>query len=134
MKPTARLNNKTGDGNILEEFSNHFCGVHQPNTAGADDKHKAFVAEFLSSNANAVSQADFPVINFTTVQERIDMLRLRKAAGHDGIVNEHVVYGGPNLTVHLSLLFTAMLRHSYVPNSFHFGIIKPIPKKTSMAI
>ena len=56
------------------------------------------------------------------------MLRLRKAAGHDGIVNEHIVYGGPSVTVHLSLLFTAMLRHSYVPNSFHFGIIKPIPK------
>ena len=56
------------------------------------------------------------------------MLRLRKAAGHDGLVNEHIIYGGPNLTVHISLLFTALLRHSYVPKSFQFGIIKPIPK------
>jgi len=30
--------------------------------------------------------------------------------------------------VHLCLLFTAMIRHSLVPNSFRFGIIQPIPK------
>ena len=62
------------------------------------------------------------------MQDRIDLLKPRKAAGHDGIVNEHLIYGGPNLTVHLSLLFTAVLRHSFVPDSFRFGIIKPIPK------
>ena len=92
LKPTARLNNRTGDANILDEFSNHFRGVHEPNTEGADDKHKAFVAEFLRSNDNIGSQVNTPVINFTTVQERIDMLRLRKAAGHDGIVNEHCIW------------------------------------------
>jgi len=73
LKPTARLNNRTSDANILDEFSNHFRGVHQPNTEGADDKYKAFVAEFLKSNDNIGSQANTPVINFTTVQERIDM-------------------------------------------------------------
>jgi len=32
------------------------------------------------------------------------------------------------MEVHLCLLFTAMLRHSYVPNDFRFGIIKPLLK------
>jgi len=44
-------------------------------------------------------------------------LPLRKAAGHDGIQNEHIIHAGPQLLVHLSLLFTAMLRDASVRNS-----------------
>jgi len=55
-------------------------------------------------------------------------LKLRKAAGHDNIQNEHLIFGGSSLAVHLSLLFTAMVRHAFVPESFRFGIIKPILK------
>jgi len=32
------------------------------------------------------------------------------------------------MTVHLSLLFTAMLRHSFVPNDFCNGIVVPMLK------
>ena len=39
-----------------------------------------------------------------------------------------LIYAGPNLAVHLSLLFSAMLRHLYVPSSFRYGIVKPILK------
>ena len=63
------------------------------------------------------------------LQDKINELKLRKAAGHDTIQNEHTVFAGCNLTVHLSLLFTAMVRHAFVPDSFRFGIIKPILKK-----
>ena len=38
------------------------------------------------------------------------------------------MYVCPQLLVHLSLLFTAMLRHSFVPEDFRLGIIKPILK------
>jgi len=62
------------------------------------------------------------------VQDKINELKLRKAAGHDTIQNEHIVFAGCNLAVHLSLLFTAMVRHAFVPDSFQFGIIKPILK------
>jgi len=41
---------------------------------------------------------------------------------------EHIIFAGPQLEVHLCLLFTAMLRHSLVPNDFSFGIIKPLLK------
>ena len=34
-----------------------------------------------------------------------------KAWGHDGLQNEHVIHAGPNMVVHLSLLFNALLRH-----------------------
>ena len=47
---------------------------------------------------------------------------------HDGMYNEHIIHVGPQLVVHLCLLFTAMMRHSFVPTDFRFGIIKPLLK------
>ena len=50
---TNRLNNRTGDDNILDEFSKHFSEVYQCNTAGSDDKYKTFVMNYLDSNTNS---------------------------------------------------------------------------------
>ena len=53
---------------------------------------------------------------------------MRKAAGHDSMSNEHLVFSGNDFVVHTCLLFTAMLKHSSVPTDFKFGIIKPVLK------
>jgi len=128
LKTTSRLNNRTGDDNILDEFSTYFSKVSQNNTLGADEKYKKIVFNYLESNISSKDCANSTPITFGIVQDIIDSLKPNKAAGHDGIVNEHIVNGGPNLTIHLCLLFTAMIRHSFVPTSFRFGIIQPIPK------
>jgi len=62
------------------------------------------------------------------IQDRIMQLKLRKAACHGGILNEYIVYAGPQLAVHLSVLFTAMLRNPYVRSGFLSGVVKPILK------
>jgi len=62
------------------------------------------------------------------MHECISDLKLHNAGGHDNIYNEHLKMAGPQLEVHLFLLFNAMLRHSYVPTDFRFGIIKPLLK------
>ena len=36
---------------------------------------------------------------------------------------EHILYGSPQLFVHLQLLFNSMLQHSYVPTDFLAGVI-----------
>lgn len=56
------------------------------------------------------------------------LLKSRKAGGHDGIQNENVMYAGPDLAVHLCLLFNVMLHHAFVPDDFRFGIISPCLK------
>ena len=123
-----RLNNKSGDQNILDEFSSHFSKVSECNTKGADDRYKTLVSDYLESRVSSERSTDCSPITFSTVHEIIESLKPRKSAGQDGITNEHIMFGGPHLVVHLSLLFTAMLRHSFVPSSFQFGIILPIPK------
>ena len=123
----GRLNSKTGDKNILEEFTNYFSSVSQPNTPGADDMHRSFVTEFLDAHSNDLDSAvSFPKINIYSVQECIVALKLRKAAGHDGVTNEHIVHVGSNLSVQLTL--NAMLWYAFVPSDFRFGLICPILK------
>ena len=56
-----------------------------------------------------------PVIDVNLAQDKIQQLKCRKAVGHDNILNKHLIYAGPNLAVHLCMIFSAMLRHSYVP-------------------
>jgi len=44
------------------------------------------------------------------------------------VPNEHLVFSGNDFVVHTCLLFTAMLKYSFVPTDFKFGIIKPVLK------
>ena len=69
-----------------------------------------------------------PVIDGPMILKKIGKLKLHKAGGHDGIQNENVIHAGSALAVHLSLLFNSLLRHSFVPDDFRVGIIKPLPK------
>ena len=57
-----------------------------------------------------------------------------KSAGLDSLAAEHFVYSHSSITVHLSLLFTCMLSHGYIPSSFMKTSIIAILKKTEMVI
>lgn len=126
LKPISQLNGKCGVDNILGEFSDHFNKVCQPNTAEADSIYKTKVETYLSSSAHL--PPTHPIVDIATVQDCIANLNRNKAAGLDGISNEHMIFASVHLSVHICLLFNAMLRHSFVPTDFRFGIIKPLLK------
>ena len=67
-------------------------------------------------------------IDMSFIVSHISRLKHNKSAGHDGIVSEHVVFGGHCLAIHICLLFNAMLKHSSVPIGFCRGIIVPLLK------
>ena len=62
------------------------------------------------------------------MKKSISSLKLNKSPGHDGVLAEHIVYGGDDLQVHLTLLFNAMVRHAYVPSGLGKGVIIPLLK------
>ena len=43
-------------------------------------------------------------------------------------MSEHLRYGGPILSIYMSMAFTAFLRHSFVPSQFLRSYIVPIVK------
>ena len=61
-------------------------------------------------------------------QECVISLKHNKAAGYDGICNEHIKFDDNTVLVHLCLLFNAILSHSFVRSDFCFGTIVPILK------
>ena len=75
-----------------------------------------------------IAVTDTPIVTVDLLIECIQSLKLRKAAGHDNISNEHLVFSNNDFVVHTCLLFTAMLKHSWVPTNFKFGLIKPVLK------
>ena len=88
----------------------------------------------IESILDADQQAgELPVIDCHCLQACISHLKYHKASGYDGITNEHIIYGGNNLLVHLCLLFNSLIKHCFVPavllcQNKSFGIIVPLLK------
>jgi len=102
----------------LSDGIENFQTVTLKTPSMSDNIYRAKVSEFLCQRETLHSQTGTPFVNVQTVLDRIDVLKLRKAAGHDGIQNENIIYGGPTIDVHLCLIFKAILRHSCVPTDF----------------
>jgi len=62
------------------------------------------------------------------VKKYIGKLKRHKAAYLDNISSEHLIFGGPQLVVHLTLLFNSMMHHCFVPSAFCHGVILPLLK------
>ena len=58
----------------------------------------------------------------------VNKLKFKKAAGADGIMSGHIVYGGQSVLVHLCLLFNTIIAHNFVPDDFGLGMILPLLK------
>lgn len=57
-----------------------------------------------------------------------EKIKTGKAAGHDCLSPEHLLYSHPCLTLYLCKLFNLMLDKGYVPKDFGIGVIVPIIK------
>ena len=125
VQPTNVLNGKSGE-EILPEFTQYYKSVFQPNSAGAHNKLQDEVDAALNGHADETNVV--PTIDVAEIICHINKLKRHKAAGVDDIVNEHIIFGGRSLAVHVCVLFNVMLRHSCVPSAFGHGIIIPLLK------
>ena len=66
------------------------------------------------------------------VDSSIRVLKMGKACGYDGITAEHIIYSHPLIVLLLSILFNAIVRYAYVPDSFAKGVIIPILKNNEL--
>ena len=120
LKPTSILSGASEDDNVRSEFTKHYKSLFQPNSHIADDHYKTETINLLSRD---LAETASLLADIQVVQNCMQQLKNNKAAGHDGICREHIKYAGSHLSVHICLLFNAMLRHSFVPADFCFGIM-----------
>ena len=62
------------------------------------------------------------------VEAAIAKLKAGKSCGNDGIAAEHFKNADNSLLVHLSLLFTCLVSHGYLPSDFMKTLIVPLVK------
>jgi len=84
--------------------------VFKPNTDNSDDKFWADLGSLLSEHMQS-SVPSVPRIDAIDMSILMGSIKRRKAAGIDGLVSEHIIYGGEQLAVHLCMLFNALLMH-----------------------
>ena len=99
------------DKGIANKFANVAESVSVPNSV---DRHKLLETEFITRFSQYVGDC-CSNINADLVTNCINNLKKGKASGLDGLMAEHLSFAHPALVVHLSLLFTILLKHSVVP-------------------
>ena len=94
---------------VNNRFKNEFYSLYEEYIAQSADHRKLY-------------------IDVELIDRCIRRMKLRKAAGHDGIEVEHLLHAHPILINVLSILFNAIVRYGYVPNGFGNDIIIPLAK------
>ena len=118
------IEGRVKDKEIAELFRDHIAEVSQ-NTDNSTTKHfQELYINYARNQANLNRYA----LCIDDVEAAIKTLKLNKAAGHDGLVSEHIFHSHPALVYHLKILFTAMINVGYVPEDFGKGIVIPIVK------
>ena len=62
------------------------------------------------------------------VENAIKKLKLGKSGGHDGLSAEHFNFSDRSISFYLSILFTSIISHGYVPDDFMKTVLLPIIK------
>ena len=133
---------KTWNAKYKKSLCNPVSVAGQTDAAIIADKFKDFYASiYVDSSSCTIAVDEYrelidtlpPVTSDITVEidaieQSIRSLNMSKAAGCDGLTAEHIVHSHPAVVVHLKLLFTMMLSHSFVPDSFGAGIVIPVVK------
>ena len=77
---------------------------------------------------NTVSSNADCVINAQDVSSAVSHIKAHKNDGGTGLTSDHIINAGNDFNVHIALLFTAIIVHGSVPDSFLYSTIVPIPK------
>jgi hypothetical protein len=72
--------------------------------------------------------------HFIGVEEVLCAVRKLKRSKSDLLSSDHFINAPHELSVHLSLLFTAMLRHGFVPSGMLHSVLVPIPKNPKKSL
>ena len=127
--PAHSVNGITDNTLIAESFADYFSSVCTPNSAVQNLKLcDSFVTGFEQYTGAEMDVSVDPHL----LQGIISKSRLGKAPSSDGIMNEHLRYADPVISLVLSKLFKAILSHGYVPQAFGIGTVIPLLKGVNL--
>jgi len=103
------ISGSSNNADIAELFRDHFSAIYNdPENDLGFVKFKQLCNEYKVRNIDDKDNPNNSVadkLDIKTVEQVVKLLKMNKAAGHDGIVSEHVVHSHPALLVHLKILY-----------------------------
>ena len=116
---------------ILNVWREHFENLYTPKESpDFDQGFYEHVTDRVNSLNTEVDGDKFVDKQFELkeVEDAIGTLHKRKASGYDSISTEHLVYGGYQVVVILTLIYNHILRLEYIPVNMRRGIQIPLFK------
>ena len=114
-------------------FTNLSTAKSDPNF---DQEYQQLVdRDIINLTKLAAQEKDSAIeINIENLQDNINKMKSRKSPDGDGIMAEHLKYGGTLLLEFLQKLFGKIIEERKIPEQFKNGIITPIYKKQNKPI
>ena len=106
-KISVSVNGVSGEREIAEIWREHYANLM------SGEGHPP-VNEL--DNQNYQTLREIPKVTVNDVQNAMKDLSLNSSPGLDNVTGDHLRFAHPAIYVHLSLLFTAMFRHMYIPS------------------
>ena len=125
------------DGNIISDalsvndcWVQHFTEVFQSRAESNTNVSEAInqldkLYHLSKMNCDGIIDDD---VTSEEIQAAMKMLKSGKACGLDGLQAEHLIYGGPLLSIWLRQIFNAFISLECVPSCILTGIILPVYK------
>ena len=110
----------SGDSNIAQMWKEHFSTILN---SVSNQKLKSSVLSKMDDDL-----CDAGNISVQEVSDSIRDLSSGRSPGQDGLQAEHLKFASHSCSVHLSLCFTMMLKHSYLPSALTKVVLVPIVK------
>ena len=127
-----RIDDAVGETEIAETFKSYFQQIYGDNDSEAHNKLKEeferkFPAYFEAHRHNSIAPY---LLSWDDMLIIIGKLQKGKST-NSFFKAEHILYGSPKFTIHLHILFNALIQHGYVPTKFLRGTITPTVKEAS---
>ena len=116
----------TGETAIADLWRNHYQELLNDSTRNDDDV-KMDVLESFHTICSHVGMH----VTMNEVNEVVKSLPSRKSSGLDGLNGESLKHADPLLCLLLSICYTCMFKHCYMPQSMINSVIVPLVKNKS---
>ena len=126
--------------NGSDQISNLFaCNYKELYTSVSYDSRE--MKNLISKVENmVVSDCDVPLCNYnyainsSDVSNALFKLKASKADGTNNLMSDALINSSPSMAVHISLLFSAMLKHGVLPDNILLATLTPNPKSTKKCL
>jgi hypothetical protein len=126
------IDGQTDIGDIARLFADKYRELYT--SVAYDEREMQALIEDLNSTLANMSVIDDCMFNLNEIKADISQLKAHKSEGSSALTSDHVINAADDYCIHIRCLFTALVAHGAVADSFLYSTMVPIPKGHSASL